>query len=235
MRAARDGTAQCWGYNGYGQLGDGTTTSGTTPVAVTRPRRRRGEPGGRGEHTCAALTNGLMECWGDNGYGELGDGTTTSHVPVYVATLQNVRRVAARVGVPELVRGAVGRDDAVLGVQRQRAARRRDDGDAGAAGGRERRDERGARVRGVRARVRAALGRHGEVLGLQLERPARRRDDGAAHDAGGGERRDVAITSIAAGYAHTCATIADGTVKCWGDNGDGELGNQTDDRQLDAP
>ena len=37
----------------------------------------------------------------------------------------------------------------------------------------------------------------------------------------------TSITSIAAGYAHTCASIADGTVKCWGDNGDGELGNQT--------
>jgi YD repeat-containing protein len=30
-----DGTVWAWGYNGYGQLGDGTTTTRTTPVQVS--------------------------------------------------------------------------------------------------------------------------------------------------------------------------------------------------------
>ncbi len=39
-------------------------------------------------HTCALLNNAQVKCWGDNYYGELGDGTTTnSTVPVMVNEL----------------------------------------------------------------------------------------------------------------------------------------------------
>jgi alpha-tubulin suppressor-like RCC1 family protein len=34
-------------------------------------------------------------------------------------------------------------------------------------------------------------------------------------------------TALAAGYKHTCAVLADATVRCWGGNTDGELGDGT--------
>ena len=68
------GSVVCWGFNGSGQLGDGTTTSATSGVWA-----QAGAVGvsNGGWHTCAALANGTARCWGYNAHGQLGDGTTT--------------------------------------------------------------------------------------------------------------------------------------------------------------
>jgi alpha-tubulin suppressor-like RCC1 family protein len=95
-----DGTAQCWGASAYGQVGDGTTADTSSPVTVIGP-------GGYGvlsgiaaisagggditetddyEHTCALTTDGTVVCWGQNNYGQLGNGTTTMSIsPIGVA------------------------------------------------------------------------------------------------------------------------------------------------------
>ena len=80
----RSGSVKCWGYNGYGQLGNGTTTSSNIPVrvqAVNAPTRMAAG----GEHTCALFSGGVMRCWGYNGQGQLGNRrTTNSSLPVTV-------------------------------------------------------------------------------------------------------------------------------------------------------
>lgn len=79
------GEAYCWGDNSYGQLGNGSTVGGPTPVAVAGGLAFTQLSGGR-FHTCGLATDGAVYCWGYNTAGALGDGTTVdSSVPVKVA------------------------------------------------------------------------------------------------------------------------------------------------------
>jgi alpha-tubulin suppressor-like RCC1 family protein len=88
------GTVECWGDNQYGQLGNGTTTESTTPVAVSGLTGTTAVSGGEGS-TCALLSGGTVECWGDNQYGQLGNGTTTeSTTPVAVFGLSGATAIA---------------------------------------------------------------------------------------------------------------------------------------------
>jgi alpha-tubulin suppressor-like RCC1 family protein len=77
------GGVSCWGYNEFGQLGDGTTTDSPMPVAVAGlPRSVRAITTG-GNFSCALKTDGGVMCWGLNAAGQLGDGTyTDSPAPV---------------------------------------------------------------------------------------------------------------------------------------------------------
>ena len=70
------GAGYCWGYNGSGQLGDGSTTSRTVPTSISNFKWSSISAGDA--HTCGITTDGIAYCWGENGMGQLADGSTTS-------------------------------------------------------------------------------------------------------------------------------------------------------------
>jgi alpha-tubulin suppressor-like RCC1 family protein len=79
------GGVKCWGYNAFGQLGDGSTDEHHTPVDVSRLGDGVAALAANGQYTCALMRTGEIKCWGGNGNGQLGDGTRTNHLtPVAV-------------------------------------------------------------------------------------------------------------------------------------------------------
>lgn len=89
-----DGTVSCWGQDGMGELGDGNPGDyAIAPAAVTGITAANPATAlAAGEfHTCALLTDDTVKCWGANGSGQLGDGTTDDRsVPTAVAGLPAV-------------------------------------------------------------------------------------------------------------------------------------------------
>ncbi|NIL63779.1 RCC1 domain-containing protein [Salinispora arenicola] len=72
------GTVLAWGNNSSGQLGDGTTTSNSTPVDVDLPAGTEVTAiAGGDSHSLAVTSAGTVLAWGNNSSGQLGDGTTT--------------------------------------------------------------------------------------------------------------------------------------------------------------
>ena len=76
-----NGAAYCWGENTFGGLGDGSTTSRPSPVAVIGGVVfAELKAGGFTGHTCGLTDTGIGYCWGDNQRGQIGDGSTTDRL-----------------------------------------------------------------------------------------------------------------------------------------------------------
>ncbi len=169
-----DGTVRCWGGNGKGQLGNGTTADSLVPVTVSGLSGVTSLSAGS-YHTCALLADGTVRCWGNNEAGELGNGTIVdSPVPVTVSGLSGVDSVAAG----QYHTCAVLTDGTV-------------------------------RCWGYNSE--GQLGN-----GTTADSPVPVTVSGLS-----------GVTSLSAGYYHSCAQLADGTVRCWGRNSSGQLGNGT--------
>jgi alpha-tubulin suppressor-like RCC1 family protein len=190
-----DGTVSAWGDNRRSQLGNGTAASSPVPVTVTGLSQVSGISAGY-DSSMATRTNGISAItsvwtWGGNDFGQLGDGTLTSHstpervtgLPVYIAGISGGGGFTARLGDGISATGGfatvLGTDGAVwawgddsagqLGNARSSIPVTRPVNTIGAGSG----DHSALRRRLPRAR--AEVERHRAGLGLQRVRPARQR------------------------------------------------------------
>ncbi|MCP4134920.1 MAG: hypothetical protein GY754_28355 [bacterium] len=89
-----DGTVLAWGYNYYGQLGNGTTTNSSTPIPVSGLTDVIAVQTGS-YHSLALKSDGTVWAWGYN-YGQLGTGSSSlEKTPVQITSLSNIIHIEA--------------------------------------------------------------------------------------------------------------------------------------------
>jgi alpha-tubulin suppressor-like RCC1 family protein len=174
------GSVYCWGSNGSGELGDGTTTDRAVATPVVTGQSF-GSLALGDTHSCALTGSGQAFCWGDNSSGALGDGTTTNRsAPTAVA---GVRTFIALTAGDRFTCGLTAAGQAFCWGRNN-------------------------------------LGQLGDGTVTQRRGPTA---------VSGG----LIFSSIGAGGSHACALTATGAAHCWGLNLNGQLGDgTTTDRQV---
>jgi alpha-tubulin suppressor-like RCC1 family protein len=102
--------AYCWGNNSSGQLGDPSSAgfTRTSPVRVSNsPAFTAIDPGA--SHTCALTTSSRVFCWGNNSFGQLGNGTTSA--PHLSPAIVSGNRLYKQVSTGSSHSCALGTDD----------------------------------------------------------------------------------------------------------------------------
>jgi len=172
-----DGTIYCWGYNGYGQLGDNTTTDRYTPVQEYSASTNWESVSAGANHTCGVKTDGTLWCWGYNGQGRLGDNTTTDRYTPVQEYSASTNWESVSVG-----------ESHTCGVKT--------DGTLWCWG-------------------KNNFGQFGDNTTTDRYTPVQEYS------------ASTNWQSVSAGYYHTCGIKTDGTLWCWGYNNHGQLGDNT--------
>ena len=222
------GAAYCWGYNGLGQLGDNSTSQRPAPVAVQQGAVTFTSIAAGRNFTCGLTSAGATYCWGFNGNGQLGDNTTT----------QRLTPVAVQQGATTFASIAAGENHA-CGITSGGAGYCWGYNGAGQLGD----NSTTQRLTPVTVQQGAVTFASITAGGLQT---CGLTNTGAGYcwgDNGSGRLGDntttrrltpvavqqgaVTFASIAAGAAHACGLTSAGMSYCWGNNGEGQVGDNT--------
>jgi alpha-tubulin suppressor-like RCC1 family protein len=222
---AGGGAAYCWGYNASGQLGVSSVAYTNSPVAVSGGLAFAAISAGENAQTCGVTAAGAGYCWGFNGDGELGNGTTTNtNAPTavsgglvfsnisagYVSTCGLTTAGAAYCWgdntYGELGNGTTTNSSTPVAVGGNHTYSSLSVGDAFACG--------------------VATGGTVYCWGYgsqgQLGTGAIAASSAPIAIFGG-----LTYSSVSAGYASACAVTTGGAAYCWGNNSFGQLGNRS--------
>ncbi len=240
------GGVMCWGRNGFGQLGNGASEGSAIPVDVCEPSPASGtdtelqagsqgpcEPlsgvvglSAGGSHTCVVVSSGSVLCWGINQDGELGDGSLDArNVPVVVGGLSG-----------EAIEVASGNFHTCALLE----------SGAMQCWGFNASGQLGDGTTALRTSPVDVIGLPGPVASMSaggIHTCAITSSGGAfcwggnlSGQAGDGSFMDrplptavvgldTGVRVISAGWKHTCAILAGERIACWGQNGQGQLGD----------
>ena len=225
------GQIKCWGLGTSGQLGNGSTSSSTTPVFVSGISTATAIAAGLA-HTCALLSNNTVQCWGSDADTQLGDGQSTNQsTPVVVSGISTATKITVgsyhscallanstiacwglnstgQLGNNTLVSTSSGTP--TVAVNTINSAIQISAGSAHTcavlSGG-------AVDCWGLNTSGQLGLGNNNVT-----NQPA-----AIQNNQGGYTQNNV--TLIAAGGSHTCAILSSHAVACWGLNTSGQLGN----------
>jgi len=231
------GGVKCWGWNEYGQVGNGTYDSPITePVDVVGLDAGVKAIAVGGEHSCALLDSGTVNCWGLNSNGQLGnDSTAWSNEPVEVIGISNVSQIA--LGDEH---SCALLSDGIVKCWGWNGYGQLGDGTY---------EDRwvptpvlGAPVSGIWLKAKAiALG---DDHSCALISDGTVKCWGYNYYGGLGdgtlENRNIpvevlnlsGVKALTAGQYHTCGLLSSGVIKCWGGNEYGQLGDGTTQNKL---
>ena len=186
--ALDDGSLKCWGWNEFGQLGDGSTsTNSSIPIAIDiGPGRSVKQLSLGGYHSCAILDDGTLKCWGSNSSGQIGDGTKTDRRSPTTISVGNGRYVT------HIALGGF-HTCAIL-------------------------DDKSLKCWGDNTEGQLGIGTNNSNMTLTP----------TTVEIGNGAK----VRQVSLGGEHTCAILLDDTLKCWGNNLDFQLGERTESKTI---
>jgi len=214
------GHVRCWGYNSDGEVGDGTTQTRRTPVDVcasgawdgTRcddygspsPLAGVWQVAAGADHVCALMLDGTVKCWGDNYYGQLANdyaNYTSSTLPIDACAGEGA--VCTPLANVDALAAGSSHGCAVVDATTSGGVRCWGDNSYGQLGDGTEDDRYGA----------VEVCATGSATTLNCVALA-------------------GATNVVAGYGYSCALLASGRVRCWGNNSYGQLGDGTDESRL---
>ena len=226
-----DGTVWCWGDNRQGSHGNGTTTNSSTPVQVSGISTATAIAVGY-QLTCALLSDNTVKCWGQNNFGKLGIGSVINRATTPVP-------VAATPSAIDIVSGG-SHTCAQLRSKRIKCWGSNSKGQLG-DGTYDQRTEP-ISVSGISSAIDVET-QSEHTCALLEDKTIKcwgRNSDGQLGN--GSHQNSInspvqasgisTATALAVGTSHTCALLEDKTVRCWGKNYYGQLGDgSTTDRR----